>query len=395
MRIKFLLLGLFMASTIAHAQWTAVSTSISSNLESIVFTDALHGFTSGGFSALYKTTDGGATWTSVSGVFGGKAMSFSDNLNGYMAGVAGMSMQRTTNGGSSWTKLTPPTSNSLWGVVAINASTAIYIGTGDVVWKTADAGAHWATQELDQSANLRDISYAGSGTVYVCDNAAVYKSTDAGVSWNKVYTAGGSVSLNGLYFIDALTGYVVGSGSTILKTTDGGSTWTTQSAGVTNAVLLKVKFYDAMRGIAVGYSGMILVTSDGGATWKHSNSGSVNNLSGIALLGTSKAIIVGDAGTILVNSDIFTGIAASEVEKPVVTVFPNPFANDVYISGLDNVLNARLELHDVSGRLVKTEMLDGMETTARIKLDGLAKGLYNYRIITPSSIVAAGNIVKN
>lgn len=70
--------------------------------------------------------------------------------------------------------------------------------------------------------------------------------------------------INGVFFIDENTGWIVGSvGNKIMKTTDGGTTWTEQYQSGGNAV----QFIDANKGwVAVG-DGTILRTTDGGTTW--------------------------------------------------------------------------------------------------------------------------------
>src|SRR5262245_30350071 len=70
---------------------------------------------------------------------------------------------------------------------------------------------------------------------------------------------------DGLYdmsFVDANTGWAVGSGL-ILATTDAGKTWTIQQKYGPNS-LFGVSFVDAKTGWAVGANGSILATTNGG-----------------------------------------------------------------------------------------------------------------------------------
>ena len=68
-----------------------------------------------------------------------------------------------------------------------------------------------------------------------------------------------------VYFPDANTGYVVGSG-VILKTTDAGTSWIKQNGGLGG--LDAVYFTDINRGYAVGgFDDSIVQTTDGGNSW--------------------------------------------------------------------------------------------------------------------------------
>src|SRR6185295_5695787 len=98
--------------------WNVIPTAMTGKLESVVFTSATTGFTSGSFQYIYKTTNGGTTWAAA-GSYDAKDLYFFDANNGYSAGVAETgTMKNTTNAGSSWTTLTPPNSSSMWGTFA-------------------------------------------------------------------------------------------------------------------------------------------------------------------------------------------------------------------------------------------------------------------------------------
>jgi len=85
-----------------------------------------------------------------------------------------------------------------------------------------------------------------------------------------------SYYLKDVAFIDASTGWAVGDvhwdqaqrryTGTVIKTTDGGVTWTALDVGVTE-LLNEVTFVDATTGWAVGTGGTIVRTTDGGQSW--------------------------------------------------------------------------------------------------------------------------------
>ncbi len=81
-----------------------------------------------------------------------------------------------------------------------------------------------------------------------------------------------SASLNSVYFVDDLNGWVVGTGK-ILKTNDGGQTWLMKDVGL-SVELTSVKFVNKNLGWAVGtkqqgsqFIGVVYKTTNGGLSW--------------------------------------------------------------------------------------------------------------------------------
>ena len=68
-------------------------------------------------------------------------------------------------------------------------------------------------------------------------------------------------------FVDAETGWAVGTFGTVMKTEDRGETWRMQTTGTT-APIRSVHFLDRNTGWAVGAQGVALFTKDGGETWE-------------------------------------------------------------------------------------------------------------------------------
>ena len=73
-------------------------------------------------------------------------------------------------------------------------------------------------------------SRAGYALGTTNDAAVVFKTTDGGTTWQNVYQT--SVPLNGLYFLKADTGFVIGGSGTILYTSDAGKSWTLLKGGM-------------------------------------------------------------------------------------------------------------------------------------------------------------------
>ncbi|MFQ5605052.1 MAG: WD40/YVTN/BNR-like repeat-containing protein, partial [bacterium] len=115
-------------------------------------------------------------------------------------------------------------------------------------------------------------------------------------------------TLRDMYFVDASTGWLVGSGGMILHTKDGGETWEIQE-NPTRAWFETVFFVDAKNGWAGGdgFDGdaLIVHTVDGGQTWAHQSIDIVNvpRINDIYFLDSQTGWAVGDFGSVLHTTD--------------------------------------------------------------------------------------------
>ena len=92
-------------------------------------------------------------------------------------------------------------------------------------------------------------------------------STAAADGWRTGLTASyPGVSFNDVHYVNATTGWAVGSKGVVLKTTDGGATWVS-SANDTLGNLASVYFRTATEGYVGSSSRKLYKTTDGGATW--------------------------------------------------------------------------------------------------------------------------------
>ncbi len=86
--------------------WTAISRGTIKDLMDVYFCNADMGFVVGSEGLILKTTNGGITWSSYSGLpnYYLNSVYFTDYQTGYIAGDYGIIL-KTTNGGLNWTAL--------------------------------------------------------------------------------------------------------------------------------------------------------------------------------------------------------------------------------------------------------------------------------------------------
>jgi len=365
--------------TSLKAQWTLIESGTSAKLEAIHFMDSQNGFCSGGFVNILHTSDSGTTWD-MSSVLGYRDFDFYSPTVGYATSRSGNSMGVTTNGGLTWTSLTPPTSNSLWGVSVTGSSTAYFVGTGGVLWKTSNSGASFTVLNSGSTDLLTDIDFTNSTTGFILSQTSgIKKTSNSGTSWTTVYTSANLMTE--MCFVNDNVGYAVGSGGSVVKTANAGLTWSVLTTNSTS-YLQGVHFIDENNGIVVGTGGTILFTNDGGENWDLQNSGTTEHLFDVRMLSVTSAIVTGDNGIILKNDTIVLGIEDYITESSLVQLYPNPTSNQLTISSNKNNIS-RIDIIDVTGNTVKSIT----RNYTSINIVDLQSGVYFARLAIDDSII--------
>ncbi len=92
---------------------------------------------------------------------------------------------KTTNSGMAWDQVPLPISSIVnWNAVSFSDASQGSIGGRNIIATTVDGGALWAFHTLDGMGECRSIFHAGSGRIYAGDDSGrVYSSLDTGKSW--------------------------------------------------------------------------------------------------------------------------------------------------------------------------------------------------------------------
>lgn len=261
--------GVILKTTDSGLNWVR-QINTSNGILSIFFIDANTGFACGG-AFFCKTTNGGANWngTTFSDVTYMYSLYFVNSMTGFMAGYKWIVkayvipvFKKTTDGGLSWTLQTSP-SPSPGGMLSVyfpDGLTGYSCGDGGVVAKTTNTGMNWTTAS-SPGPNTRSIYFMNTMTGWVIGSSNVYKTTTGGNSWTSLFNQGGY----GIRFTSESTGWICGSSGTIYGTVNGGVNWTLQSSGTT-PTLRSICFVNGQTGWAVGDFGKILKTTTGGIT---------------------------------------------------------------------------------------------------------------------------------
>lgn len=263
--------GSIVRTTNGGTTWTLAASGTSVTLTALQFANATTGWAVGYDRTICKTTDAGATWTNQFSTMSSRHIYdvyFADALTGWTVGRDDWSgyiahVYKTTNGGTSWSLTMMGTSSNLYSISFVSSSVGCAVGSGGSIRKTTDGGSSWSGKTSGTTNALYSVTFADAQTGFAAGlNGTIIKTTDAGETWSSL-TSGTTQGLYAIDFAGPLNGWAVGANGTILTTTDGGVTWRAQTSG-TSETLYGTDFTDSQKGWAVGGSGRILKTTSGG-----------------------------------------------------------------------------------------------------------------------------------
>jgi photosystem II stability/assembly factor-like uncharacterized protein len=271
--------------------WHAASSGIESRIVYALAIDpvtpttvyAVGQFGPNGDSNIFKSTDGGASWSVGVPMLGDLAIDPQAPATVY-AGIF-----KTTDGGVTWTRMSVPGI----GALAINPidSNVVYGAGGGGVLKSTDAGGSWTavnTGLTGSSVRALVIDPQAPATLYAgLDNGAIFKTTNEGATWIPVNTGLEGSRITSLA-VDPETPTIVYAGTErrgVFKTVNGGTQWSRTTLSSTRTFSIAVN--SAAARVAVGDDRKCVSTRIGEGEWTFADScppsGGTGNGSVVAL----------------------------------------------------------------------------------------------------------------
>jgi photosystem II stability/assembly factor-like uncharacterized protein len=257
-------------------------------LTGVFFLDSLTGWAVGGDTVLH-TVDGGESWFAQAspGALGLIRCAFWNASLGWATGLTpdtNAAVYRTTDGGVSWSWTDLLFQGDFLGLSVID-SLGLWIAGRDaetgsgVLYSSTDGGVVW-TQQLDTTnIHFTGISFADEQRGWAAGGdmtnswAVMLATNDGGLSWDPQVTGGWY--LGDVDFVDSVNGWCVGY-NTVKYTTDGGLTWLHQFPPVP-VFCISVDMLDTLHGLFGGDLGTVCHTSNSGTNWLLSNTGGVHS----------------------------------------------------------------------------------------------------------------------
>jgi photosystem II stability/assembly factor-like uncharacterized protein len=273
--------------------WNNYSQDSVNKLLTVEFIDDNTGIIGGDNGLLYKTTDEGAHWFSITSPTNESIndIKFIDNTTGFLAGSGGI-IYKTVNTGDNWNKISTPTG---WNLKEINFKSSIGLACGErgTILRSENSGNSWSKITLSTTENINSVSFRNENSAFaVGNNGSVFSTNDAGATWTKI-DLNRTANLRKVVFNDENHGFIVGEKGTILKTSNGGNEWFDMPTNDLRKTFA-IWFFNPSTGIAVGEYGMILKTTDAGYTWQKLYSRNFNTFYNVYFINDEIGFAVGD-----------------------------------------------------------------------------------------------------
>ena len=393
----------------SFAQWTNIGPG-GQSLSSISFYDANLGFACGAAGSLFRTANGGTTWTLLPNF----------NTPGMLNRLRSVAMSTRTTVLVIWEtpNQTQPTgsfyssnSGNVFGVQNYGTFNAmsfrirvpgigLQVGDGGTLRYSTSDGGQWASVASGTQQNLRDCDCPTLGDCFVAgDNGTVRKNVSGDLTTWRALNSTTSARLNGIYFDSPTRGYIVGNGGTALRTVDGGVTWIPINLG-TSVNLNDVNFLDSDTGFIVGDVGTIFATTDRGVTWQAEPSNTFENLYAISSVGYpaigNTTWIAGEGGTVLKRTPVV--LSNRNATTTDWKIYPNPFSKTLTLDVPDTGSKSiEATLTDVVGRQVFAQNISefaGRKAYELVLPAGVEGGVYWLEIKTNEQVIMTKRVVK-
>ena len=302
-----------LAGAAATPDWETLTTEpYPGKRDDISFADGQHGWYGTGAGDLFRTVNGGVTWTKIASRPGTfiRALGFVDDRTGFIGNIGtdyypGVTdktpLYRTDDAGVTWAPVNPG-GKTIAGVCAIDILKTQRIFQGQLqphvvihaagrvggptgLLRSVDGGRTWSVRDMaDVAGMILDVRFFDERTGLVFASSSsdaetteglILKTVDGGATWRPVYRSGRKAELIWkASFVDARTGYATvqsydtaRSQQVIIKTVDGGESWKELPLVVdAGARQFGIGFVDEKRGW-VGTMAGGFETTDGGLTF--------------------------------------------------------------------------------------------------------------------------------
>lgn len=247
--------------------------------------------------------------------------------------IQGAGLYKTTNGGTTWTLLASTTGVATYAEnfkntqkIVVNSFGEVFAGTQTGVLKSTDGGATWSVSQAGTNF-VSDLEIGTDGVIYAAfgrgsSSSRIYKSTDRGASWTdispettrkrvEIALAPSTSGASQIIYAMADANPSANSPAWIKKSTDAGTTW----VNVTNTAILGTQgWYDMILAVHPTNPNLVIAggnvigrTVDGGTSWTLQSYGTPHPDQHAVMFrqngATYNEVIIGNDGGVIYSPD--------------------------------------------------------------------------------------------
>jgi hypothetical protein len=362
------------------------------------------GYTSGttGPPLVARTTNGG-TWTNALGTGIGTALPLYNiwGIDANTALVTGSSstatfVYKTTNGGTTWTQVFTQAGGFMDGIVMKDASNGVMygdpVGGRWSLWKTTNGGTNWDStgmylpQAGTEAGWNNSMAVIGNNLWFGTNNTRIYYSSNFGSNWVAQPTTG-EVGTNGtvVWFNSATNGML--GGATLLTTSNSGANWVSNAGTGTGT-------YVGITGLGsnwwtVGGAAAIGTSTNNGANWSTAYTTPTGTFVHITTSRTGSGLVYATKSNGQVSKyGVTTGVnplGGQLVESYSLSQnYPNPFNPSTSISfAIPQSGFVSLKVYNMLGKEVASLVNGNLNAGTHnysFNASNLASGMYFYKL---------------
>jgi photosystem II stability/assembly factor-like uncharacterized protein len=334
------------------------------------------------------------TWVKALGGDGMECIIDHQNSNYMYGSLYYGDLRRSADGGANWTDISNSiTEDASWVapfVMDPNNPAILFAGYNNL-WKSSNRGNTWTKlTNFTGTATLDCIAIAPSNTqyIYISTQTVIYRSSNGGLSWINITTGlpSGNISdivvssHNPNHVFVTKTGYY--SGNKVFRSRDGGATWQNYSGSLPNLPANTIAYENGKRdALYVGMDVGVYYRDSLMADWLPYSLNLPNVIiSELEIQYSDHKLVAATYGRGVWQTDTWDWINTVQenpIEHNVLKVYPNPASSSIQLSlGTPLYSSVRINLRDISGRIVLSENLPEMTENHVLDVSNISQGIY-------------------